>query len=125
MAEKLPRQLRERLTDPALAAMDASRAEGKARFGPAMDAVVMEMVPLLEARKQRDLTIPQAKRLMALRAQLDALADQQQVFVASDLARRLGRPKAGTQSLLQTDEEQQLLPGSERQLGFQEAPRVS
>ncbi len=90
-AKKLSRQQRQRQADPVThAAMAAAVAEGKARFGTRISAVMGEIRPLLAARRAGPLPPADEVRLMALHAEFNQLAVEEKHFVEAALAERLG-----------------------------------
>jgi hypothetical protein len=97
--KKLTNRQRQRLADPTThAAMDAAMAAAKARFDPLMAPITAELLGLLNARRERELTQAETVQVMALQARFDALSMEQKRFAEADLAHRLG-PRDGSETV--------------------------
>lgn len=91
MPRKMSRQHHMRLAGPAIyAAMAAATAEAQARFGSQRRALMEEMAPLTVSQSDNALSAAEEVRLMALRAQYDAVIIEQKWFAEAVLALWLG-----------------------------------
>jgi hypothetical protein len=81
MPKRTSRQQRMRLADPTtVTAMDGAMAEAKARFDRQLRILLAEMALLVTVQRVGALSSADQVRLMALRAEFDALAIQQKYF---------------------------------------------
>ncbi|MBL6082466.1 hypothetical protein JMJ56_31360 [Belnapia sp. T18] len=91
--EKLSRQQRERLADPATwTAMEVASGAGRAGFDYQLKAIFAEMTSLLAAQQGDTLPATDEVRLMALNAEFFRLSAAEADFVQAALASRLDPP---------------------------------
>lgn len=95
--KRLTPQQRARLADPDThAAMDAAREAAEALFGPQLQDVMADLLPLMQVRDERPLTATESVNMIGLWARFHALAEEQKRFASADLTRRLQADDGGT-----------------------------